>query len=68
MQREHNESTEMEPPFICDYCDHELVDYGALCEHKQLHLNRPEFECVLCEYKSIKQINLRAHVRGHVSQ
>lgn len=68
MKREHNESTEMEPPFNCDYCGHELPDYGALGEHKQLHLNRPAFECVLCEYKGTKTSNLKAHVRFHVSK
>lgn len=68
MQREHNESTEMEPPFICEYCGHELADYEALFGHMQLHLNRPAFECVLCDYKGTKKVNFRYHMRVHVSQ
>lgn len=51
----HNVPTEMEPPFDCDYCGFELPDYEALCEHRKLHLNRPDFECVLCHYKNTKK-------------
>lgn len=62
----HNVSTEMEPPFYCDYCRLEFEDYQALCVHKELHLNRPDFECVICDYKTDKKLNLQAHTRIHV--
>lgn len=58
---------EMEPPFDCDYCGFELEDYKTLCEHKQLHLNRPNFECLLCETKHPDQLSLKKHMRKHVS-
>lgn len=62
----HNLSTEKDPPYECDYCSIEFCDYVALLQHKKLHLNRPNNECVIC---GVVKKTLKKHMQGiHVSQ
>lgn len=66
--RKHHASAEMEPPFECDYCGIECDDYEALKEHKNRHLNRPDFQCIECDRVMVRKNALKLHMTTHVSQ
>lgn len=57
----------MDPPFECDYCGIEFDDYNALREHKELHLNHPNHQCLECDFVGMTKL-LKQHMRKHVSR
>lgn len=63
----HNLSTEMKPPFDCDYCGIEFDDHETMREHKKLHLNRPSYQCLECDYIGNQSQLIKQHMRKHVS-
>lgn len=66
MKKQH-ESAEMEPPFDCDYCGVEFNDFKTLIEHRELHSNRPEFQCIECDLVLKRKTAYKLHMRTHVS-
>lgn len=63
----HEQSTEKDPPFECDYCGIDFGSYNVLREHKELHLNRPNFQCLECDYVGYLTKLLKQHMRKHAS-
>lgn len=62
----HGPLSEKEPPFICDYCGIELGDYQTYVDHRQLHINRPKFQCLECDRILSNRAVLRIHMSMHV--
>lgn len=51
----------------CDYCGITLSDSEILSEHIKLHQNRPDFQCLQCEFTGKTNNQLKTHMRIHVS-
>lgn len=55
-------------PFECDYCGIACDDFDVLKEHKALHLDRPDFQCLECDRILKRKCAFKLHVLIHVSQ
>lgn len=51
----------------CDYCGIYLSDSEMLSEHYTQHQNRPDYQCLKCEFIGKTSNQLKAHMRIHVS-
>lgn len=50
----------------CSYCGITFDNAEALAEHKELHLSRPDFQCIQCERVFSTRSKLKLHMRAHV--
>lgn len=41
-------------------------DVDTLADHKKLHLNRPDYQCIQCERVVTSKPSLKQHMRIHV--
>lgn len=55
------------PPFICDYCGTKFDDKKSIIDHKQLHIDRPKFQCLECDRIVSTKQALKTHMSIHVS-
>lgn len=59
---------ESHPGFICRFCRHAVEDKASYLKHLDLHNDKDEFACVLCEKIFTNIRNVRIHVRTTVSK
>lgn len=64
--KQHGPLPEMGPPYDCDYCAIEFSEFKTFIDHRQLHLDRPEFQCLECNRVLAKRDILKRHMTIHV--
>lgn len=65
MRHVHN-SENKPPPGECVHCGMDFGDAETMVEHKRLHLNRPDFQCIQCDRVLTRKQTLKIHMRTHV--
>lgn len=68
MEKHRDDKTAQEnPKSKCNYCGIIPSSSESLSEHIVQHQKRPNFQCLVCEFKGNTNNQLKSHMRSHVS-